>query len=120
MGAAHLDRAPPTFSMEFRDGRLAGSAAIAFMWAALRPSGAWLAGPHAPVETWEPWKTTKGDHDSTPHSPLTKVPSRDLLKVSMGDPRGFRTPLKERPKVLTTRSSFGSEFEAPTYRGRTL
>ena len=65
-------------------------------------------------------KGTKGDHDSTSHSPLTKVPFRDPLEESAGDPRGFRTLLKERPKVLTTRSRFESQAEVPTYRGRML
>ena len=51
MAIAHLDRALPPFSIEFRDGRLAGNAAIAFMQAALRPSGVWLAG--FPTLFWE-------------------------------------------------------------------
>ena len=51
MRIAHLDRSLPPFSIEFRDGRLAGNAAIASMQAALRPSGAWLAG--FPTLFWE-------------------------------------------------------------------
>jgi hypothetical protein len=64
MATAHLDRALPPFSIEFRDGRLAGNAAIAFMQAALRPSGAWLAVFFSRSSgNWGPWKTAASRED---------------------------------------------------------
>ena len=89
-------KAPQTFPLAFCDGRLAGSAAIAVMRAALRPSGG-LPYTHTTLSEFIVYTTSM----TTYSDPLRGSGGSQGLEISHALPVGVSTPGVRTTRLLT-------------------